>query len=147
MYSQFQVGASLTAAHVFISSIRTLINVAVCKHVRAVCLVVRHSGIVEEKEGGARDLLIVHGLQPWVLHAAWGLTYAIMFLIISAAITAVCALSFLHHTQPSLLLVRRLSSLSSIICMHAALTKDPRLHYFHLACSIWLVRLQSSHGR
>lgn len=97
---------------------------------------------MEEKEGGARDLLIVHGLQPWVLHAAWGITYAIMFLIISAAITAVCALSFLHHTQPSLLLVRRLSLLLFLISLQAAHTKYLR----RINIPSGFVRLPSCYG-
>mmetsp|Transcript_7891 Transcript_7891/g.23248 ORF Transcript_7891/g.23248 Transcript_7891/m.23248 type:complete len:2373 (+) Transcript_7891:472-7590(+) len=61
-------------------------------------------GIVEEKESGARDLLYIHGLQPWVLHCAWVLTYLAVFTIVSGAVTGVCIASFLQRTQPSVLL-------------------------------------------
>lgn len=60
---------------------------------------------MEEKESGARDLLYIHGLQPWVLHCAWVLTYLAVFTIVSGAVTGVCIASFLQRTQPSVLLV------------------------------------------
>ncbi len=62
-------------------------------------------GIVEEKEGGVRDLLLIHGLQPWVLHCAWAATYLAIFALVSVAVTVVCTATFLHRTPPSMLLV------------------------------------------
>ena len=60
---------------------------------------------MEEKESGARDLMLIHGLQPWVLHCAWAATYLAIFALVSAAVTVVCTATFLHRTPPSLLLV------------------------------------------
>ncbi len=42
--------------------------------------------------------------QAWTLHAAWAITYGAMLAVICAAVTAVCAASFLRESDPSLLL-------------------------------------------
>lgn len=63
-------------------------------------------GLVEEKESGARDLMCIQGLQPWVLPSAWAITYALILTVVSVVVTVVCCASFLRNTQPSLLLVR-----------------------------------------
>ena len=41
--------------------------------------------------------------QAWTLHAAWAITYGAMLTVICVAVTAVCAATFLRHTDPSLL--------------------------------------------
>lgn len=61
---------------------------------------------MEEKETGARDLMFIQGLQPWVLPCAWAATYAAILTVVSISVTIVCCASFLRNTQPSLLLVR-----------------------------------------
>jgi len=72
--------------------------------------------VVEEKESGARDLMCIQGLQPWVLPAAWAVTYAAILLAVSLAVTAVCCASFLRNTQPSLLLVRSANP-TAVMCL------------------------------
>lgn len=61
---------------------------------------------MEEKETGARDLMLCQNLQSWVLPAAWAATYAAILAVVSAAVTVVCCASFLRNTEPTLLLVR-----------------------------------------
>jgi hypothetical protein len=63
---------------------------------------------VEEKETGARDLMLCQNLQSWVLAAAWAATYGVILAIVCAAVTIVCCTSFLRFTEPTLLLVRHL---------------------------------------
>ena len=63
---------------------------------------------MEEKETGARDLMLCQNLQSWVLPAAWALTYGAILAIVCAAVTVVCCASFLRFTKPTLLLVRLL---------------------------------------
>lgn len=63
-----------------------------------------HRGIVEEKESGLRQLLVVMGLRPWVLSASWALTYLLLLALVAALSVAVLTSSFLAGTSPSLLL-------------------------------------------
>lgn len=64
-------------------------------------------GLVEEKETGARDLMLCQNLQSWVLAAAWAATYGVILAIVCAAVTVVCCTSFLRYTEPTLLLVSK----------------------------------------
>lgn len=73
-----------------------LTRAAVCPHCR---------GVVEEKENRARETMLIMGLQPWVLTAAWALTYAALLATVSLSVAVVCCASFLPSAAFSLLLV------------------------------------------
>ncbi|CAL8463070.1 g2604 [Coccomyxa elongata] len=60
-------------------------------------------GLVEEREKRRKETMCIMGLQGWVLHAAWMITYALILLVICVALTIVCCTSFLRATNPLLL--------------------------------------------
>ena len=80
-------------------------------------------GLVEEKETGARDLMLCQNLQSWVLAAAWAVTYGVILAIVCAAVTIVCCTSFLRYTEPTLLLVSKFARASACLPQRA-------LHYY-----------------